>query len=169
MTLQEYRAHGEPAADQTTDVGATNKSERASGSSRNIWLVVPPRLRRAMNSFTLGHAGYRRLFKYAVVHHQGRRSGRSYATPTSARPLPDGFVVPMTFGERADWVRNVLAAGGCVIEWKGVEYKLVDPEIVDLAAIRSAFSPVERALLPVIGVKQYLRLRYAPTSSAHHA
>jgi hypothetical protein len=58
----------------------------------------------------------RRLMKVAVIHHQGRRSGRQYATPTSARPTRDGFVVPMTFGEGADWVRNVQAAGGCVIE-----------------------------------------------------
>jgi hypothetical protein len=72
----------------------------------------------------------------------------------------------MAFGERADWVRNVLAAGGCMLEWDGAEYRLVEPEVVDLPAVQSAFSPIERTLLPVFGAKQFVRLRYAPTSSA---
>ena len=70
----------------------------------------------------------------------------------------------MAFGERADWVRNVQATGGCVIEWEGKEYTLVEPEVVDLAAVRSAFSPIERALIPVFGAKQFVRLRHAPAS-----
>lgn len=137
---------------------------RAGRPARGIRHVLQGRLTRVFNPFVLRNAWSRRLFKYAVIHHQGRRSGRSYATPTSARPTPDGFVVPMAFGEQADWVRNVQAAGGCVIEWEGKEYRLVQPEIVDLAAVRSMFSPIERALIPVFGAKQFLRLRHAPAS-----
>ncbi|HKD74462.1 MAG TPA: hypothetical protein VKB76_03165, partial [Ktedonobacterales bacterium] len=107
-----------------------------------------------------------RLMKVAVIHHQGRRSGRAYATPTSARPTSDGFFVPMTFGEGADWVRNVQAAGGCVIEWKGKSYPVGEPEIVDRATARSAFSPLERLFFPFIGIKQFLRLRFVPERPA---
>jgi hypothetical protein len=32
---------------------------------------------------------------------------------------PDGFVIALTYGPDRDWVRNVLAAGGCTIEWRG--------------------------------------------------
>jgi deazaflavin-dependent oxidoreductase (nitroreductase family) len=105
----------------------------------------------------------------AVIHHQGWRSGRSYATPTSARPTRDGFIVPMTFGEQADWVRNVRAAGGCTIEWKGKSYPVGEPEIMDRAAARSAFSPVERLLLPLMGINLFMHLRHTPesTSTAH--
>ncbi|HEY7122392.1 MAG TPA: nitroreductase family deazaflavin-dependent oxidoreductase [Ktedonobacterales bacterium] len=140
-----------------------DKSQAARGAHR-VRHFLQGGLTRVFNPFVLGHAGSRRLFKYAVIHHQGRRSGRSYATPVSARPTPDGFVVPMAFGERADWVRNVQAAGGCVIEWEGKEYTLTEPEVVDLAAVRSAFSRIERALVPVFGAKQFVRLRHAPAS-----
>ena len=102
----------------------------------------------------------------AVIYHRGRRSGRSYATPLCARPVADGFVIPITFGEQANWFRNVQAAGGCVILWKGANYALLGPEVIDWATARSAFSPVERVLMPIIGIEQFMRLRHASASSA---
>lgn len=169
MALQEHTSHRETTTDQMAGAQAASGNEHAPGASHRIRHFLQGRLARVINPLVLRNAGSRRLFKYAVIHHQGRRSGRPYTTPTSARPMPDGFVVPMAFGERADWVRNVLSAGGCVIEWKGVEYRMVDPEVVDLATVRSVFSPIERALLPVFGAKQFVRLRHAPTSSVEPA
>jgi deazaflavin-dependent oxidoreductase (nitroreductase family) len=95
------------------------------------------------------------------VYHRGRRSGRIYATPTAARPIAGGFVVPMTFGEQADWFRNLKAAGGGEIEWKGKRYPVVDPEIVDFATARDAFGRFERLMLPLLGVESFVRLRHA--------
>jgi hypothetical protein len=82
-------------------------------------------------------------------------------TPVAARPVADGFIVPLTFGEGADWFRNVRAAGGCIIWWNGAGYPVSEPEVVDLATARSAFSPVERALLPVLGIEHFVYLRRA--------
>jgi hypothetical protein len=70
---------------------------------------------RRLNPLMLSLAGGRRLSMFAVIYHRGRRSGRSYATPVSARPTADGFVISLTFGEQADWFRNVQAAGGCMV------------------------------------------------------
>jgi deazaflavin-dependent oxidoreductase (nitroreductase family) len=98
----------------------------------------------------------------AMVHHRGRKSGRIYATPTSARPTSDGFVIAMTFGPESDWVQNVLAAGGCEIDWKDRRYSLVDPEIIDWATARTVFSTPERILLRAIGMTSFLRLRRLP-------
>lgn len=117
-----------------------------------------------LNPLTLALAGSQRLPLLAVIHHRGRRSGRPYATPVGARPTADGFVIPLTFGERTDWFRNVLAAGGCVIRWHGVEYPVIEPEVVDWATARAACSPVERILMPLIGIEQFVRLRHAPAS-----
>ena len=114
------------------------------------------------NSYILAHPVIRRLMRYAVLKHTGRRSGRVYATPVSARPTATGFVVPLAFGEKADWYRNALAANGCVIEWKGVEYQLIDPQMVNPAAALPALNLVERLLLVVIGTKQFIQFRYAP-------
>ena len=120
---------------------------------------------RRLNPLMLSLAGSRRLPMLAVIHHRGRRSGRSYTTPLSARPTADGFVIPLTFGDRADWFRNVQAAGGCTIRWRGVNYPVIEPVVVDWATARSAFYPVERVVMPIIGIEQFVRLRHAPASS----
>jgi deazaflavin-dependent oxidoreductase (nitroreductase family) len=117
---------------------------------------------RYLNPLMLSLAGSPRLPMLAVIYHCGRRSGRSYATPVGARPTADGFVIPLTFGEQANWFRNVQAAGGCVIRWKGVNYAVIEPVVVDWATARSAFYPVERVVMPLIGVEQFVRLRHAP-------
>jgi deazaflavin-dependent oxidoreductase (nitroreductase family) len=119
---------------------------------------------RRLNPLMLSLAGSRRLPMLAVIHHRGRRSGRSYTTPLAARPTADGFVLPLTFGEQADWFRNVQAAGECMVRWKGVNYPLLEPEVVDWATVRSAFYPAERVLVPIIGIEHFARLRHAPSS-----
>lgn len=120
---------------------------------------------RHLNPPMLSLAGSGRLSMFAVIYHRGRRSGRSYATPVSARPTADGFVISLTFGEQADWFRNVQTVAECIVQWKGVDYPLVEPEVVDWATVRSAFSPLERVLVPVIGIEHFVRLRHAPASS----
>jgi deazaflavin-dependent oxidoreductase (nitroreductase family) len=119
---------------------------------------------RYLNPLMLSLAGSRRLPMLAVVHHRGRRSGRSYTTPTAARPTVDGFVVPLTFGERTDWFRNVQAAGGCTIRWKGIDYPVIEPVVVDWETVQSSFSPVERVMVPLIGIEQFVWLRHAHAS-----
>lgn len=121
---------------------------------------------RRLNPLMLSLAGSRRLPMLAVIHHQGRRSGRSYTTPLAARPTTNGFVIPLTFGEQADWFRNVQAAGGCMVRWKDVDYPLIEPEVVDWATVRASFYPAERILIPVIGIERFVRLRHAPANSA---
>jgi deazaflavin-dependent oxidoreductase (nitroreductase family) len=110
--------------------------------------------------------GSKRLKMTTVIHHRGRRSGRPYATPTSARPTADGFVVPLTFGPQADWYRNMQAAGGCVIEWNGVEYPVVQPEVVGWATARTAFTRGERVVLRLMGMDSFVRLRNAPADGS---
>ena len=120
---------------------------------------------RRLNPLILSFAGSRRLPMFAVIHHRGRRSGRAYTTPLGARPTADGFVIPLTFGEQADWFRNVQAAGECVIRWKGVNYPVIEPVVVDWATVRSAFYPVERVVVPLIGIEKCVRLRHASANS----
>src|SRR5690349_1455948 len=107
------------------------------------------RLTQMLNPLILGRAGWGSS-SFAIIHHQGRRSGRAYATPVSARPTADGFIIPMTFGLGADWVQNIQAAGECDIQWQGTRYRVTNPQVIDRAGARLAFSPLERALLPLI-------------------
>jgi deazaflavin-dependent oxidoreductase (nitroreductase family) len=106
-----------------------------------------------------------KVLRFAVVQHRGRRSGRVYATPVAARPTADGFVVPLTFGEQADWFRNVQAAGGCVIAWNRAEYPLVEPKIIDRATAYASFTSLERVMLALMGMENFVRLRHAPVAA----
>jgi deazaflavin-dependent oxidoreductase (nitroreductase family) len=106
-------------------------------------------------------AGTRLLPLYGVIHHRGRRSGKEFTTPVVVRPTRDGFIVPMPWGERTDWFRNVRAAGGCLIRWKGRDYTLVQPEVIAAAAADAAFGSTQRAALSRLGITSVLRLHYA--------
>jgi len=64
--------------------------------------------KRTLNPAILSFAGHP-LHPYAVVHHKGRRSGQTYATPVNVRPTPEGFIIPLYYGSNVDWCRNELA------------------------------------------------------------
>jgi deazaflavin-dependent oxidoreductase (nitroreductase family) len=116
---------------------------------------------RPVNAFVLQFAGSRFLRGYGVVHHRGRRSGRAYTTPVIVRPVAGGFMIPLVFGEGADWFQNLRAAGGCVIRWNGRDYSAVDPVVIDWLVARPTFAPLHRALVPLMGVQRCVRVRKA--------
>jgi deazaflavin-dependent oxidoreductase (nitroreductase family) len=98
---------------------------------------------------------------YGVIEHRGRRTGKAFRTPVVVRPTGDGFVVPMPWGERTDWYRNVSAAGGCMLRWKGRAYLLVQPEVIDDPnAATTGFTAFQRALMARLGISRFLRLRH---------
>ena len=98
---------------------------------------------------------------WAVVRHRGRRSGKLYSTPIAIRPTPDGFVLPLPWGEGTDWCRNLRAAGGGVVRWGGAEIEITSPEIIDMADALSAFDALMRPIVKRIGIKKFLRVRRA--------
>ena len=101
----------------------------------------------------------RRHWYAAVIRHKGRRSGKEYATPIWAEPTEGGFVVPLPYGERVDWLKNILAVGQCRIEAKGVAYEVGDLEVVDASIVGPMFPPLLRFLFRLYGVRSYLRTR----------
>ncbi|MET9019799.1 nitroreductase family deazaflavin-dependent oxidoreductase [Actinopolymorpha sp. NPDC004070] len=101
-----------------------------------------------------------RLPGLAMVVHQGRTSGRRYETPVNVFGGPDNYVIALTYGPDADWVRNVLAAGGCEIVSKGETIRLTDPRVVHDEA-RTDMPKRARFLLARFGVSDFLHLRRA--------
>jgi deazaflavin-dependent oxidoreductase (nitroreductase family) len=67
---------------------------------------------------------------FAVIHHVGRKSGRTYRTPVVALGSASAFVIPMTYGRDVDWARNMIAAGGCELERMGRRVRLEHPRVV---------------------------------------
>lgn len=119
------------------------------------------RLTHLINPLVLRFSGTRILPLYGVLTHRGRRSGKTFRTPVVVRPTRDGFIVPMPWGEGTDWYRNLLAAGECVIRWKGRDYPLVRPERVENAAeAKDGFNALIRAIMPRLGITRAVRLHH---------
>jgi deazaflavin-dependent oxidoreductase (nitroreductase family) len=104
----------------------------------------------------------RRLPGYAVVVHTGRRSGREYRTPVNVFRRGGGYAIALTYGPDSDWVRNVLAAGGCRLETRGGTIVVGDP-VVLRDPRRSAVPFLLRPFLRILGVELFLRL--SPTTA----
>jgi deazaflavin-dependent oxidoreductase (nitroreductase family) len=102
---------------------------------------------------------------FGVVVHRGRRSGRLYQTPVNVFPVAGGYVLALTYGRDADWVRNVLAADGCELRTRGRAVRLISPQVFR-DETRRDIRPVERQVLRVIGVADFLSLKTAPADAA---
>jgi hypothetical protein len=74
--------------------------------------------------------------------------------------------MPRTFSENAAWYLNVKAAGWCVVTYKGRDYTLIDPQVIDYAAAAPAFPGYELLQFRLIGINEYLRMRQAPAGSS---
>jgi hypothetical protein len=72
--------------------------------------------------------------------------------------------MPLTFGESARWYRNIVAAGSCVITWRGADHTVASPVIVDRATALPAFPRYERLALRAIRINEFAWLRGTPTS-----
>ena len=113
----------------------------------NRWLVNP--LARSVAGRAPG---------FGTVVHTGRRSGREFRTPVNVFTTGSGFVVALTYGAEADWVRNVLAAGGCRLVHRGREVGLRDPRLIDEHEAQAAVPAAVRVVLGVLNVHEYLNL-----------
>lgn len=123
-------------------------------------MPLPRRLARfnlVVTNRVLGPAT-RRLPGFAVVHHVGRRSGRTYATPVNLFRSGDRYVFALTYGADAQWVRNVRAAGRVEVETRGRRLALTGPELVHDPERRLVPAPV-RVPLRAVRVTDFLVMR----------
>jgi deazaflavin-dependent oxidoreductase (nitroreductase family) len=104
-------------------------------------------------------AGRRFFPLWAVVHHMGRRSGRAYAVPVAIRVTADSFIIPLPWGKDTQWLRNVMAAGGCSIRWSGSDHAAYAPRVIGFEDGANAFHPIQRSVLRAAGINSLLRLR----------
>lgn len=107
------------------------------------------------NRITSRFAG--RLPGFGILTHVGRKSGRVYRTPVNVFRAPQGFLIALTYGRESEWVKNVLAAGGCELETRGVRYHLSAPTIVH-DPTRRRFPPFVRIVLRLIGADDFMQL-----------
>ena len=125
---------------------------------------------RVVNPLVLRIAGRRHMPILGIVHHRGRKTGRSYATPLGVRPaVGGGFVIPLTFSDASHWYQNIRAAGWCVITYQGTDHTVAGPSIVGRATAGPAYPRYERLALRLLGIDEFVWLTGAPESLAASA
>ena len=97
---------------------------------------------------------------FAMVTHVGRTSGQVRRTPVNIFAHGRGYVIALTYGRDSEWVKNIQAAGECVVQTRGRHVRLVRPEVVHDPAHRMVPWPV-RLILGLIGVTDFLVLQPA--------
>jgi deazaflavin-dependent oxidoreductase (nitroreductase family) len=81
---------------------------------------------------------------WGILIHRGRRTGRAYRTPLAVFSRAGGYVIALTYGPEAEWVQNVLAAGGAILERGGEHVRLTGPRVVR--------DPSHRLVPPLVGI-----------------
>jgi deazaflavin-dependent oxidoreductase (nitroreductase family) len=114
---------------------------------------------------TIGRAG-KRNSPFALLHHTGRKSGKDYVTPVRLVRLNSTFIIPMTYGERADWYKNLLACGTMEITWQGQTHKVGNPERLEIDSAMRAFPWISRMLFRLEGLPGFLQV--TPLSQVKH-
>jgi hypothetical protein len=120
---------------------------------------TPPTTAKASAPIARALAGRRFFPLWAVVHHRGRKTGRALSVPVAVRVTADAFVIALPWGPRTNWAQNVLAAGECVLTWKGVDHRLARPELITTADARPYFGPATWAVVRrLLRAESFLRL-----------
>ena len=120
---------------------------------------------RVFNKYVLnpvmgGRAGQRNSHA-AALRHTGRKSGNQYSTPVAVEKVPDGFVIPLAYGTRVDWLQNVIAAGRATLTAEGETYEVTEPEVIDAASASALLSQKRRRDFERIGITDYLKVTLA--------
>jgi deazaflavin-dependent oxidoreductase (nitroreductase family) len=97
---------------------------------------------------------------FGLLTYTGRKSGRRYRTPLNVFRRGSFYMFALTYGSEVNWVRNVLAAGGCELRVRGHNVRLVEPELLVDPAGRLVPLPV-RVFLRLNRVTEFLRMRAA--------
>ena len=111
--------------------------------------------KRYLNRLFLRVAG--RMPGFGIVTHLGRKSGRPYRVPVNVFRAEGGYIIALTYGPEADWVKNVLATGTCELLTRGRRVRLSDPRIETDEANSWAPATV-RFILSRVNAPDYMRL-----------
>ncbi|HEY69372.1 MAG TPA: nitroreductase family deazaflavin-dependent oxidoreductase [Anaerolineae bacterium] len=109
------------------------------------------------NRFMLLIAG-RKGIPFTVLHHTGRRSGRSYRTPVLATYVEEAIIIPLTYGEHVDWLRNILTHGACRLMWQGEMIPAHQPTVLEAEAGLATLPEKRREQFTRFRIEKFLRL-----------
>src|ERR1700746_2089415 len=64
---------------------------------------------------------------FGILTHVGRKSGKVYRPPVNVFRASKGFIIALTYSSQSEWVKNVLAAGGCELKTRGNTTSFLHP------------------------------------------
>ena len=103
----------------------------------------------------------RRVPTAAVLHHRGRRTGRSYNTPVRVFRTSQGYLVPLAYSRNAAWALNLLAAGGGEMTRGGRRYQLTRPRRAGAEA-RALLPARVELMMRVLRINDFLQFDATP-------
>jgi deazaflavin-dependent oxidoreductase (nitroreductase family) len=102
-----------------------------------------------------------------VIVHAGRKTQRVHRTPVLVFRQGNRFVIALTYGRESEWVRNVIAQGGCALETQGKSVQLASPYVYRDDK-RRAVPGFVRLMLGLMNVSDFLALTVAGSAQADH-
>jgi deazaflavin-dependent oxidoreductase (nitroreductase family) len=120
-----------------------------------IWMS-----KRFMNPMQMRTAGAPSAYA-GIIRHRGRVSGTTYETPIGVVVDGDTFLVALPYGTRAQWLRNVLAAGSATLVHEGATYQVDQPELIPMATVAGHFAAGDQGMFRWLRVDSCLRLHNA--------
>lgn len=118
-----------------------------------IWMS-----KKVMNPMQMRSAGTPGAYA-AIIRHRGRISGAEYETPVGVVADGEAFLIALPYGSRAQWLRNVLAAGSATLVHEGSTYHVNRPELIAMATVADRFSASDQGLFRWLRVEDCLRVR----------
>lgn len=116
------------------------------------------RMNKSLSNPRVMHTAGTAQTQTAVIEHLGRTSGRIYRTPIDVIPTRTGLLIALPYGTRADWTRNVVAAGAATVVTQGERVAVDRPTIVATAAVADLIPRRTQRMLRLFGVRQCLHL-----------
>ena len=120
--------------------------------------VIRPFTTHVFNPIARRFAGW--LPGFGILEYRGRRSDRTYRTPINVFRRGDRYVFALTYGADVEWVKNVVAAGGCTLRTRGRAVHLVDPELF-VGPRRRLMPLLVRIVLRFDRATEFMRMRIA--------
>ena len=97
----------------------------------------------------------RRLGSFGVVHHVGRSTGEHYRTPINCWKKGGVVTVALTYGPEVDWLKNLEAAGGGVIEIRADMISIGPPKALSTEEGLTRMSAFVRYALNTLDVTEF--------------
>jgi len=97
----------------------------------------------------------------SIIRHRGRTSGTDYETPVGVVTDGGAYLIALPYGTRAQWLRNVLAAGSAELVHEGATFRVERPELIPMETVAEHFTPSDQSMFKALRVDQCLRLQGA--------